>query len=243
MSSTPSRLSRFSVRTPHVICGLEHFLNRIDAIHRITANGDTTQRTEFDVATPRSEPQTTTAAMRPPVSGPATTPMQCRTADHMSIASRSNPMLSRSPKFDKPKEPECRQELVTRSLTVGPDSTTCSGSAVGGRPHRRRRLRTPRPATLEFDLEAEAENGPDGNNDRQHADTFQGWRDGNRSNDVRRNQQLEPEQNRPAHALTKDPIAACRVHLVTKRQHRRREHADHDGGNTSDIHTLADRFD
>jgi len=132
---------------------------------------------------------------------------------------------------------------ITANRSTVLTQITFSGSAVDGRPHRRRRLRAPRPATLEFDLKAEAENRPDGYNDREDADTFQGWRDGNRSNDVGRNQQLKPEQNRPAHALTKDPIATGRVHLVTKAQHRRRDHANHDRGNTRDIHTLANRFD
>ena len=126
---------------------------------------------------------------------------------------------------------------------MGEHRSPASGHAVAGCSHGRGRLWVPRPPALEFDLEAEAEEGSDYNDDREDADALQGWRDGNGSNDVGCDQQLEPEQNRPAHVLTKDSVTGGRVHLGTKRQHCRNDQPDDDRGDTHGVDTFADRFD
>lgn len=72
-----------------------------------------------------------------------------------------------------------------------------------------RTLRLPRPAPFELDLQRHAEERPDQDDDREHARAPERRRDRDGANDVRGDQELEPEQDRPS-----DGVAIVRVALV-----------------------------
>lgn len=93
----------------------------------------------------------------------------------------------------KPTWPSAVRPRSTRCcprLRGGISSGVSSAPAVAGS-ECRRRLRAPWPTAV--DLEAETENGPDRDDDREHAGALQGWRDSNGSNGIRSHQQLQPK--------------------------------------------------
>jgi hypothetical protein len=53
----------------------------------------------------------------------------------------------------------------------------------------------------QFNFEREAQEGSDDDDHRQHADARERWRDGNRADDVARNQELKPKEDAATNRL------------------------------------------
>src|ERR1700704_204203 len=107
-------------------------------------------------------------------------------------------------------------------------------------------LRLPGPASVDFELQGDTEERPDEHDERQDARALEGWVNGDRPDDVGRDQELEPEEDRPPQALAVGPVDG--IELVGAQragdEHRRRndepERHDRDPDRVDD---LADSVD
>ena len=106
------------------------------------------------------------------------------------------------------------------------------------------RLARPRQLAFYFELQRQAEKGADQNDESKHEHVLQRGRDDDGADDVARDEELQPEQNRAAKVLPVKAVAiAGGLRPLEEKPARRDEGTEHHDEHASAINGDADDFD